>query len=140
MADIIRAGLESVPVGQVEAAKSIGMGTFTRFRRVILPQAVPVIIPPAGNFFISLLKETSLVSVIGGGDLLTQTQVVYSQNFLVIPLLLDACIWYLALTTLMTVGQRRLERSLSVERRFARYKARAQRDLAAAGEQAVQAS
>lgn len=141
MADIIRAGLESVPVGQVEAAKSIGMGSFTRFRRVILPQAVPVIIPPAGNFFISLLKETSLVSVIGGGDLLTQAQVLYSQNFLVIPLLLDACIWYLALTTVMTVGQRRLETSLSVERRFARYKARTQKRLAAAsGAQPVEAS
>lgn len=124
MADIIRAGLESVPAGQVEAAKSLGMGSVTRFRRVILPQAVPVIIPPAGNFFISLLKETSLVSVIGGGDLLTQTEVLYAQNFLVVPLLLDACIWYLALTTIMTVAQRRLERALSVERRFDRYKAR----------------
>ena len=130
LAEIIRAGLESVPPGQTEAAKSIGMSSFTRFRRVTLPQAIPVIIPPYGNFFISLLKETSLVSVIGGGDLLTQTEVIYSQNFLVIPLLLVACMWYLVLTTILTVAQRRLERWLSIERRFARYRARAVRAAA----------
>jgi polar amino acid transport system permease protein len=78
-------------------------------RRIVLPQALRVSIPPTGNEFISMLKNTSLVSVIAGGDLLTRAQNISAQNFRVIELLLVATAWYLLLTTLATLGQRRVE-------------------------------
>jgi len=79
-------------------------------RLVVLPQAMRVIIPPMGNETISMIKMTSLVSVISGTDLMTNIQQAYAQNFKTIPLLLVACIWYLFLTSIMSVGQYYLER------------------------------
>jgi polar amino acid transport system permease protein len=79
-------------------------------RRVVLPQAMRTIIPPMGNETITMLKSTALVSVIAGRDLMTAVQTVYQQNYKVIPLLAVAAIWYLALVSLLSVGQYFLER------------------------------
>ncbi len=110
MAEIIRGGLLAVDPGQTEAALSLGMRRLAVMRRVVLPQATRVILPAAGNEFITLLKATSLVSVIAGGDLLTNAQAIYAKNFLILELLTVVSIWYLILTTLATIGQRALER------------------------------
>ena len=109
-AELVRAGIISVDEGQREAAYSIGMSSGLTMRRVVLPQAMRVIIPPMGNETITMLKMTSLVSVISGQDLLTTLQKVYAQNFQVIPLLIVASLWYLALTTVLTIGQHYLEK------------------------------
>ncbi len=109
-AELVRAGIISVDTGQSEAAYSIGMSRGVTMRRVVLPQAMRVIIPPMGNETITMLKMTSLVSVISGNDLLTTIQKLYEQNFQVIPLLIVASLWYLALTTVLTVGQHYLEK------------------------------
>ena len=79
-------------------------------RTIVLPQAMRVIVPPMGNETITMLKSTALVSVIGGKDLLTAVQSVYAQNFQVIPLLIVAALWYLALVSVLSVGQYFLER------------------------------
>ncbi|KJK14011.1 ABC transporter permease [Terrabacter sp. 28] len=108
--EIIRAGIQSVDSGQVEAAHSLGMTSGRTMRRIVLPQAMRVIIPPMGNETITMLKTTALVSVISGHDLMSNIQAAYAQNFKVIPLLVVASAWYLALTTLLSVPQGWLER------------------------------
>ncbi|WP_232666529.1 amino acid ABC transporter permease [Pseudonocardia sp. TRM90224] len=110
MAEIVRGGLLSVPSGQTEAARTLGLGHAETLRFVILPQAMRVIIPPIGNQVISMLKMTSVVLVIGVADLLGSVTEIYARNYRQIALLLVASIWYLALTTLLTYGQSRLER------------------------------
>ncbi len=109
-AEIVRAGLLAVDDGQTEAAFSLGMTPAATTRRIVLPQAMRVIVPPMGNETITMLKSTALVSVISGHDLLTNLQNVYSQNFEVIPLLIVASIWYLVLTSLLSIPQSWLER------------------------------
>ena len=99
MSEIVRAGIISVEEGQTEAAKALGMTSGQTMRRIVLPQAMRVIIPPTGNETISMLKNTSLVSVIAVAELLYSAQLIYSQNFKQIPLLIVVCIWYLAITT-----------------------------------------
>ncbi|MCW3018599.1 MAG: transporter permease [Solirubrobacterales bacterium] len=110
MAEIVRAGIISVPEGQTEAARSLGMTRLQTMRRIVLPQAMRVIIPPTGNETISMLKTTSLVSVIAVPDLLLAAQNIYSQNFKTIPLLIVASIWYIVCTSVLYVGQFYLER------------------------------
>ncbi|WP_053226083.1 amino acid ABC transporter permease [Solirubrobacter soli] len=110
MAEIVRAGIVSVPDGQTEAASALGMSRVQTLRRIVLPQAMRVIVPPTGNETISMLKTTSLVSVIASSDLLYSAQLIYSQSFEQIPLLIVVCIWYLAITTLLSLGQAALER------------------------------
>jgi polar amino acid transport system permease protein len=110
MAEIIRAGMLGVDVGQREAALAMGFTPLQTFFRIVLPQAMRVIIPPSGSQFISVLKGTALVSVIAMSDLLHAVQVIYNRTYQIVPLLLVACIWYLALVTVLTAGQRRLER------------------------------
>jgi ABC-type amino acid transport system permease subunit len=78
-------------------------------RRIILPQAMRVIIPPMGNETISMLKTSSLVAVISGHELMSNVTIAYSQNFLIFPLLIVACIWYIFFTTVLTIGQHYLE-------------------------------
>ena len=112
MAEIVRAGILSVNAGQREAALSTGMTEAQAMRRVILPQAMRVIIPPTGNQAINLLKATSLVALISGGDLLSSVTDIYSVNYAVIPLLVVASIWYLMLVSIATVGQTHLERAV----------------------------
>jgi polar amino acid transport system permease protein len=110
MSEIVRAGIISVDEGQTEAAHSLGMTRLQTMRRIVLPQAMRVIIPPTGNETISMLKTTSLASVVAGSDLLTQAQNISNVNFEVIPLLIVASIWYLAMTSVLYVGQYYLER------------------------------
>ncbi len=110
MAEIVRAGIISVDEGQGDAARALGMTRLQTMRRVVLPQAMRVIIPPTGNETISMLKTTSLVSVIAVGDLLYAVGTIYSVNFKVIPLLIVASAWYLTCTSILYVGQYYLER------------------------------
>lgn len=112
MAEIVRAGLQSVDAGQTQAAQALGMTGRQVFSRIVLPQALRVIIPPTGNETISMLKTTSLVSVISLPELLYAAQIIYSRTYEVIPLLIAASLWYLALTTVLTIGQGFLERRL----------------------------
>ncbi len=109
MAEIIRGGLLGVDSGQRDAAHSLGFAGFETFWRIILPQAMRMIIPPSGSQFISLVKATSLVSVIAMPDLLRSVQVIYNRTYQVVPMLLVACIWYLVLVTVLTLIQRRIE-------------------------------
>jgi polar amino acid transport system permease protein len=113
MAEIVRAGILSIDQGQTEAAQSLGMSGLMTMRRIVLPQAMRVIIPPTGNETISMLKNTALVSVIAYLDLLYAAQLIYSRNYQTIPVLLAASIWYLFLTSLLTVGQYYIERHYS---------------------------
>ena len=110
MAEIVRAGIISVEEGQTEAAQSLGMTRLQTMRRIVLPQAMRVITPPTGNETISMLKTTSLVSVIATTDLLYSVQLIYAVNYRTIPLLIVACIWYLIVTTILSIGQYYLER------------------------------
>jgi polar amino acid transport system permease protein len=110
MAEVIRAGLLSVDTGQHEACRALGLTRAKALRSIVLPQALRVIIPPTGNQAIGMLKASAIVSVIGMEDLLTQAQHIYARNFLVIEMLIVASIWYLALTTIASVGQHYLER------------------------------
>jgi len=114
MCEIVRGGLNAVDPGQTQAAQALGMRKGLIFRRIVFPQAMRVIIPPTGNEVIGMLKTTALVSVIALPDLLYSAQLIYSQNFRTIPLLLVACIWYLIVTTILTIIQH------FVERRFGR--------------------
>jgi polar amino acid transport system permease protein len=108
--ELVRSGIISVDSGQRKAALSLGMSNGLTLRTIVLPQAMRVVIPPMGNETIGMLKTTSLVSVIAGADLLTNLQKAYAQNFQIIPLLVVASIWYLFLTTLLSIGQYFLER------------------------------
>jgi len=112
MAEIVRAGIISVPEGQTQAAKALGMTRLLTMRRIVLPQAMRVIVPPTGNETISMLKTTSLVSVIAlpQPELLYASQLIYSVNYRTIQLLIVASIWYLVVTTILTIGQYYLER------------------------------
>ncbi|MGY1714942.1 amino acid ABC transporter permease [Geodermatophilus nigrescens] len=110
MAEIVRAGILAVDPGQRDAARAMGFNGRQAFFKVVLPQAMRVIIPPTGSQFISLLKGTSLVSVIAMSDLLHSVQVIYNRTYDVIPMLVVACIWYLTVVTVLSLGQKRLER------------------------------
>jgi polar amino acid transport system permease protein len=110
MAEIVRAGIISVDEGQSDAAKSLGMTRLQTMRKIVLPQAMRVIIPPTGNETISMLKTTSLASVIALAELTYTVQLIYSVNFKPIPLLIVASIWYLVCTSVLYVGQYYLER------------------------------
>jgi polar amino acid transport system permease protein len=110
MAEIVRAGIISVDEGQTEAAQSLGMNKLQTLRRIVLPQAMRIIIPPTGNETISMLKTTSLVSAIAVTDLFTATQNISNANYQIVPLLVVASIWYLFFTSVLTVGQYYVER------------------------------
>lgn len=110
MAEIVRGGIAGIDRGQSESAKALGMTHMQTLRRVILPQAVKVIIPPTGNQTILMLKTTSLVSVLALADLLYTAQTIYARTFETMPLLLVASLWYLVITSVLTFGQFFLER------------------------------
>jgi polar amino acid transport system permease protein len=110
MAEIVRAGMSSVDEGQTEAAGALGLTRGKTLRRIILPQAMRVIIPPTGNQLISMLKTTSLVVAIGHKELMVVVGQIYAQNYKVIPLLIVAAIWYLVCTSVLTLIQSRIER------------------------------
>jgi polar amino acid transport system permease protein len=121
MSEIVRAGIISVDEGQTHAAQSLGMSRLQIMRLIVLPQAMRVIIPPTGNETISMLKNTSLLSVISFGELLFGAQTIYDVNYKVIPLLIVASIWYLVMTSVLYVGQ------YFIERRYGRGFSRAER-------------
>ncbi|MEO8925266.1 MAG: amino acid ABC transporter permease [Caldimonas sp.] len=109
MSEIVRAGIQSVNIGQREAALSTGMTEGQSMTHIVLPQALRVIVPPTANQAINLLKATSLVAFIAGDDLLSAVQNIYAVNFAVIPLLVVASIWYLIIVSVASVGQYYLE-------------------------------
>lgn len=113
MSEIVRAGILSVDAGQSEAAGALGLNRMQTMLKVVLPQAMRVIIPPTGNEAIGMLKQTSLVSVLAVSELLYSTQVIYAKNFQVIPMLIVASLWYIIMTTVFTLGQGWLERRFS---------------------------
>lgn len=125
MAEIIRAGITSIDRGQGEAASALGYTPLQTMRYIVLPQAMRVIVPPTGNETINMLKTTSLVSVVAAQDLLTRAQEISARNYLVIELLIVASIWYILMTTVLTIAQYFLEKRLS------RGYARASRPLSA---------
>jgi polar amino acid transport system permease protein len=110
MAEIVRAGIISVDEGQTEAAHALGMSRLQTMRRIVLPQAMRVIVPPTGNETISMLKTSSLASVIGLAELLFAVQAVYARTYQTVPLLMVASIWYLVVTSVLTAGQYYVER------------------------------
>jgi polar amino acid transport system permease protein len=121
MSEIVRAGIISVDEGQTQAAQSLGMSRLQIMRLIVLPQAMRVIIPPTGNETISMLKNTSLLIAASYGELLFSAQSIYDVNYKVIPLLIVASIWYLAMTSVLYVGQ------YFIERRYGRGFTRAER-------------
>ncbi|MGX1566841.1 amino acid ABC transporter permease [Streptomyces sp. NPDC055506] len=118
-AEVVRGGILSVDAGQTEAAQALGIGRARTLRRIVVPQAMRSIVPTAGNMLIGTLKGTSIVSVLAVHDLLYSAQLVYNQTYQVIPLLMVATLWYIAATTVLSVGQ------FYVERHYARGAARA---------------
>lgn len=121
-AEVFRSGVMSLPPGQFEACKALGLPPFQAYRKILGPQIIRVITPSLANEVITVFKNTSLVSVIGYSELLTTVQTIYARNFETIPLLMVAVIWYLALTSIATFAQSRLERRFG--RGFARRDAR----------------
>jgi polar amino acid transport system permease protein len=113
MAEIVRSGIASIPAGQRKAAAALGLTRRQTMQRIVLPQAMRVIVPPTGNETITMLKMTSIVSVIAMSELLYSAQAIYSQTYETIPLLVVVSIWYLAVTTVLTAGQTVLERRFS---------------------------
>ncbi|WP_433802441.1 amino acid ABC transporter permease [Actinomycetospora sp. CA-084318] len=109
-AEIVRGGILSVDAGQSEAAVSLGMTRARVLRRIVLPQAMRSIIPATGNMVIGTLKGTSIVSVIAVTDLLYSVQTIYNRTYEIIPLLLVATVWYVVLTSILSVGQYYVER------------------------------
>ena len=127
MAEIVRGGIQSVDEGQTEAANALGMSQSQTMRRIVLPQAMRVIIPPTGNEFTSMLKTSSLAEVVVYGELLRKAIDIYSANLLILELLFTISIWYLAVTSVTSVGQ------YFLERRFARGTSRSQQPLPFSG-------
>lgn len=113
IAEIVRGGILSVDKGQREAAAAIGMTQSKTMRRIVLPQALRVIVPPLGNEFIALLKYSSLAYAISYRELLNSANKIYTANFLVIELLFTASIWYILLTTVFSILQQMMERRLN---------------------------
>jgi len=114
MAEIVRAGLLSVDPGQTEAAAALGMSKFQITRRIVLPQAMRVILPPTGSETIVMLKDTSLVAYVPvTNELFFQLQAIGNRDFQPFPMLVAACLWYLALTSVLLAGQYFLEKRFS---------------------------
>ncbi|MET9446893.1 amino acid ABC transporter permease [Streptomyces cinerochromogenes] len=113
-AEVVRGGILSVDRSQIEAAQALGLSPWRRWWRIVLPQAMRAIVPPAGNMLIGTLKGTSIVSVIAVNDLLFSAQLVYHRTYQVIPLLMVATLWYAVVTSLLGIAQ------YYVEKRYAR--------------------
>jgi polar amino acid transport system permease protein len=114
MAEIVRAGIQSVDPGQTEAASALGMSRTKTMRRIVLPQAMRVIIPPTGNETIAMLKDTSLlIAVPVTSELNFQLRAIGSRTFQIIPMAVASILWYLALSSVLMVGQHFLEKRFS---------------------------
>ncbi|MYW96174.1 amino acid ABC transporter permease [Amycolatopsis rubida] len=112
--EIVRAGILSVDEGQADAARAYGLTRFQTLRHIVLPQAMRVIIPPTGNEAIGMLKFTSLATIVSYSELLQTVSAIYNTNFQTIPLLIVAALWYLFMTSVLSIGQ------YFLEKRFAR--------------------
>ncbi|MGV9869177.1 amino acid ABC transporter permease [Rhodococcus koreensis] len=110
MAEIIRGGLQSIAEGQGEAAHSLGLNKLQTMRYIVFPQAMRVIVPPTGNQTIGMLKTSAMVSVIALPELLYSAQLIYARTYQVIPLLVVATLWYVIVSTILTIGQYYVER------------------------------
>lgn len=110
MAEIVRAGILSVDEGQVEAATSLGMRRMLTMRRIVLPQAMRVVVPPTGNELISMLKNTSLAYAATVTELYYSQQLIAARTYEIVPMLIVACIWYLIITSVLMIGQYYVER------------------------------
>ena len=110
MSEIVRAGILSVDEGQAEAATALGLSRMQTLRRIVLPQAMRVIVPPFGNETISMLKTTSLVAYVPYYELLFSVQNIYTRTYQVMPMLIMASLWYLLMSSILTVGQYYIER------------------------------
>lgn len=110
MAEIVRGGILSVEHGQIDAAEALGMTDLQVTRRIVIPQAIRVIIPPTGNETIGMVKGTSLAFVATVPELFTRAQQLAQDNFAIVELLIVASIWYLMITTVLTIGQYYVER------------------------------
>ena len=119
MREIIRAGIDSIDKGQMEAARSLGMRQSLAMRRIILPQALRVIVPPLGNEFNNMMKTTSLVYTIGVYELFADAEQGYSQTFHA-EYFVAVAFWYLVLTSVWSLIQAAIERRLGVERSWRR--------------------
>jgi polar amino acid transport system permease protein len=117
MTEIIRAGILSVESGQMDAGQSLGMTRLQTMRRIVLPQALRVVVPPTGNEFIAMLKNTSIAAAISLVELLHASRLIYATNYDVMELLVVAAIWYLAMVTIFSIGQAELERWLAIGER-----------------------
>ena len=117
MREIIRAGIDSIDTGQMDAAKSVGMRHGLAMRRIILPQAARVIVPPLGNEFNNMMKTTSLVAFIGVTELFQNAEIGYSQTFKPVEYFAAVAFWYLVLTTIWSLIQARIERRLAASER-----------------------
>lgn len=113
MAEIVRAGILSVDPGQNEASSALGMSRMQTMHRIVLPQAMRVIVPPTGNETISMLKNTSLVAAVPYAELTWTAQTIYADTYQIIPMLIMACLWYLFLSSILMVGQYYLEKRFS---------------------------
>ncbi|MCI3150947.1 MULTISPECIES: amino acid ABC transporter permease [Streptomyces] len=113
-AEVVRGGILSVDSGQTEAAQALGLSRRRTLRRIVVPQAMRSIVPTAGNMLIGTLKGTSIVSVLAVHDLLYSVQLIYNQTYQIIPLLMVATLWYIAVTTALSIAQ------FYVERHYAR--------------------
>ncbi|MFE6627931.1 amino acid ABC transporter permease [Streptomyces rochei] len=109
-AEVVRGGILSVDPGQTEAAQALGLSRRRTLRRVVIPQAMRSIVPTAGNMLIGTLKGTSIVSVLAVHDLLYSVQLIYNQTYQIIPLLMVATLWYIAVTSVLSAGQYYIER------------------------------
>ncbi len=116
MAEIIRAGINGIDKGQTEAAHSLGMSPMSTITRIVLPQAMRIIIPPTGNDFINMIKTTSMASVITYVELVRAANMVASRNLEVMETLFAAAIWYMILVSLASIGQYYLERMFTQSR------------------------
>lgn len=112
IAEVFRAGLQSVDVGQIEAAKSLGLKRWHRFRHIVLPQAIRTILPPLGNDFVAMVKDSSLVSVVGVLDIAQLGKVTAAGNFRYFETYNVVALLYLTMTILLSLGLRRLERRM----------------------------
>jgi polar amino acid transport system permease protein len=114
MAEIVRAGIQSIDPGQAEAAVALGLSRNQVLRRVVLPQAMRVIVPPTGNEVIAMVKDTSLVAFVPvTGELFFQLQAISARTFIVLPVLVAAVLWYLVLCSVLMVAQFFVERHFS---------------------------
>jgi polar amino acid transport system permease protein len=117
MREIIRAGIDAIDKGQMEAARSLGMTSGLAMRRIVLPQAARVIVPPLGNEFNSMLKTSSLLAFIGVYELFQDADVHYSNTFRPVEYFLAVACWYLLLTSVWGLIQARIERRLAISER-----------------------